>query len=149
LLPRQRAALCDRDKKSRPEGRRSIISNGWKVRPEAAARLPARRRYREAWRPCIEHFALPRYPGLKGEAVDVLGDDRPVVSVLPCSTDGRGVSAMSPPGSRRRSHIVAALLLGRPLLARLTNKENAAKRYGVRVAPVVLAFRSALSDIPF
>jgi len=34
-------------------------------------------------------------------------------------------------------------------LAWLTNKENAAKRYGERVAPVVPAFRSGLSDIPF
>jgi hypothetical protein len=31
--------------------------------------------------PCIEHLALPRHPGLKGKAVEVLGDRRPIVSV--------------------------------------------------------------------
>ena len=38
---------------------------------------------------------------------------------------------------------------GRQQLAWLTNKENMAKRYGVRSVPIVPAFRSALSDIPF
>ncbi len=36
-----------------------------------------------------------------------------------------------------------------PQLQWLTAKENAAKRYGVRSHPVVPAYRSALSDIPF
>lgn len=38
---------------------------------------------------------------------------------------------------------------GRPQLAWLTNKENMAKRYGVRSHPVVPAFRPIVSDIPF
>jgi hypothetical protein len=38
---------------------------------------------------------------------------------------------------------------GRPQLAWLTAKENRAKQYGIRNVPIVPAFRSGLSDIPF
>lgn len=38
---------------------------------------------------------------------------------------------------------------GRPQLCWLTAKENRAKQYGIRNVPIVPAFRSILSDIPF
>jgi hypothetical protein len=38
---------------------------------------------------------------------------------------------------------------GRPQLAWLTARENMAKQYGIRAQPVVPAFRSVMSDIPF
>ena len=38
---------------------------------------------------------------------------------------------------------------GLPQLQWLTAKQNAAKRHGIRSCPVVPAYRSALSDIPF
>ena len=50
--------------------------------------------------PCIEHGALPRDPCLKGEAIDLMGNHRPVVAVLILARlvveTERGVAARQP-----------------------------------------------------
>ena len=59
--------------------------------------------------PCVEHLALPRYPCFKGKAIGLVttGQSFPFSSLLDWWSRQ---SAMSPPGSRRYSLIVAAAL---------------------------------------
>jgi hypothetical protein len=69
------------DKKTPPrEGRRSSPNLGSGREPQLGRRLGDD--LAQLAGPCIEHRALSRHPGLKGEAVDGLGDDRLIVAVL-------------------------------------------------------------------